>query len=520
MTTPSTSASDRSLRVVLPVAVGLLVAAAWVSDRGVIRHDLQIVAPNHVAPGDTLPVRAFLFERDEGLPQPRAVERVALRLVPLGSEEVVARGEAKAAVVLGLEGGLTIPGELPPGDYRLLGSATVEDKALLVSRRLRVENPPVLMERRGRPQTDAQRFELGPVRAWTARDDQEMGTGSGTVTGTEGDPREGVRLDVRVVGGDCSPPAPCELLVDLGARALAVRWREGDAWIGAGPECDGATARLGVARCFVSGSANARTLDVVALEAGRPIAHRRVQLPLGSASPALTELSALQPLGARPSFLLRGPLDEPNAFVVDLFHDERWLHTESVRVAPGQAVILARALDRPGLWRVQARSDPFGADHAATRLLFVGDRAALARSGYPEAWRTPLPPQLDDVGHPGDEGEDDDERAARFVLASAELELVTMPGLTRSAQQAEAGLHETQGIRRWAAALLILLAGFLVASAIVRRGLSAGRQATRLIEAAGGEVRPSSRAPVVGAGLFTFGLFVAVAGMVLSRGCL
>jgi hypothetical protein len=158
---------------------------------------------------------------------------------------------------------------------------------------------------------------------------------------------------------------------------------------------------------------------------------------------------------------------------------------------------------------VQVRTEPFAADHAATRLIFVGTLTELAASGYPEAWGVASMPEDADA-----------ERVARFVLAAGELELVTMPGLTRGAQQAEAGLHETQGIRRWGAAILVMLAGLLVAIAIVRRGLRADVEATRLMEAAGAIPEPRSKGPVYGAGLFTLMLFAAVAAMVLSRGCL
>ncbi|MCA9611419.1 MAG: hypothetical protein H6721_09025 [Sandaracinus sp.] len=506
MPEPSTPERDRGLRVVLPIAVGLVVAAAWVSDRGVIRHDLQIVAPNHAAAGDTLPVRAFLFERNEGIPEPHDLARARVELVPLGSERVVARSELVAGEVLGLEGALTLPDDLPDGDYRVLGRATVDDKALLVSRRVHVHAPPELMERRGRLQTDPQRFELGPKRVWNAHDDETMGTTSAEIVDLAR--LEAVPLEVRVEGGDCSPPGPCGILVHVGSEPMAVRLRERGEWLEAGPECDGVHVRAGLVRCVLEGSANARVVDAVALDDGHPFAWRRVQLPLGTAAPALTGVPGLVAPGTRPSFTIRGPLDEPSPFVIDLFHDERWLHTESVRVGPDEPVTPRRALDLPGLWRVQVRTEPFGATHAATRFVFVGDLAALERSGYPEAWQVPWV------------RDEDPDRAARFLLAVGELELVTMPGLTRGAQQAEAGLHETQGVRRWSAAALILLAGLLVAWAIVRRGLTASRQAARLLEAAGGEAAPASRAPIFGAGLFTLALFAAVAALVLSRGCL
>lgn len=524
-------APDRGLRVLLPIAVGLLVAAAWVSDRGVIRHDLQIVAPNFAAPGDSLPARAFLFERTEGVPEPRSLADATLRLVPLeggrtvfgprGQPRTVARGEVHAAEVIGLEGGLDLPRELAPGDYRLLGVATVDERQLVVSRRVHVADPPNVMERRGRLQTDVQRFEVGPLRAWTERDDEVMGAetqaGTQTETETETATRESVdlallslvRLEVRVVGGDCSPPVPCELLVDTGPAALAVRLREGSTWLDAGSECDGSTPRAGIVRCSVSGSANARVVDAVAFDEGRPIARRRVQLPLGTAAPAIVRAPTLVPLGSTPELAIRGVLDERAGYVVDLFHDERWLHTQSVAVSADEPFALSRALDRPGLWRVQVRTEPFAADHAATRLIFVGTLTELAASGYPEAWGVASMPEDADA-----------ERVARFVLAAGELELVTMPGLTRGAQQAEAGLHETQGIRRWGAAILVMLAGLLVAIAIVRRGLRADVEATRLMEAAGAIPEPRSKGPVYGAGLFTLMLFAAVAAMVLSRGCL
>src|SRR5690606_36614885 len=112
----------------------------------------------------------------EGAPAPRAIDEAVVRLVSLGRDRVtVARGELRHVEVLGLEGSLVLPESLASGDYRLLGVAHVDDRELLVSRRVHVQTPALVMERRGRLQTVPQRYELAPLRPWTPRDDEAMG---------------------------------------------------------------------------------------------------------------------------------------------------------------------------------------------------------------------------------------------------------------------------------------------------------------------------------------------------------
>ncbi len=164
-------------------------------------------------------------------------------------------------------------------------------------------------------------------------------------------------------------------------------------------------------------------------------------------------------------------------------------------------------------------------DAAATRLLIVSDDPVDALRAHPRQseWLDPMaagaPPVCE--GAPCSP-----ERLARFMMAAGELELVTYPSATSGAAQRSAGVHTTQTWRRIAAAVLVMLAGFLVAFVVMRRGLRASREARTLMHAAeieGAEDPARIRRmtwTVIGSALFVMATFGAVALLMISRGCI
>ena len=70
---------DLLIRVLIPAAVALIFIAVLVSERGSATRDLQLLAPVRAAPGQPLPLRAYLFDLREEIPRALA-EPVALRL--------------------------------------------------------------------------------------------------------------------------------------------------------------------------------------------------------------------------------------------------------------------------------------------------------------------------------------------------------------------------------------------------------------------------------------------------------
>ncbi|MBJ72805.1 MAG: hypothetical protein CMN31_15960 [Sandaracinus sp.] len=625
---------DLLIRVLIPAAVALIFIAVLVSERGSATRDLQLLAPVRAAPGQPLPLRAYLFDLREEIPRALA-EPVALRLEDEGGTVLAETRLEPVGEPPRMEGVILLPEEAGLGTHRLVAHAHVGEREVRVARRLEVEAAPAAPARRGRLQTDLQRWALEEV--------------SGVAPPSE--------LDARVVGGDCSIPVACELLVWVGepaagvsigesaavepeqrgpgvegegeaategarapaeaeaaaeaeararaparasaeaearaeaeaeaaaaapapaeaeaggrapaeaearARASASAEEEAPAEARAGAratidagavaraedgadptECDATPASVGVLRCPLHATGNEAVAELHAWRHGVPVGTRRVRLPMGLAAPAIrlarseataadarteTTEPALLPPGARPLLQVTPRYPDRSTVVVDLFHEGQWVHTATRAPA---AAPLARPLDRPGLWRVEVRRDPFATDHAAVRLLFVHPAAdtdpaaaldALARHPRQGEWADPLALRLRDgplecpVGCAPD-------RLARFLLAAGELELVVPPHATSGAAQENVGLHDVQsGRRRWAAALIVL-AGLFVAVVVVRRGRMASREARQLLAAAheGDDTPPPPARRALapwGYGALVWAAFGVVALLVLSRGCL
>ncbi len=485
------------VRALIPAAVALVILAVLIAEPGPARFDLQIVAPRAVVPGAAFPVRAHVMTAGDDPPQVVAAP-IAVDVRRLEGGEPLAEARLNPSAMLGVEGELRLP---PTAEGLLLirGRALVDDEEVFVWRRLRVALDAPVQPRRGRLQTDLQRYALGPVEGSAPPD----------------------RLDARVVGGDCSAPEPCAILVWVGRPAAAVRLADAaGAEVVEGTECDGRLVSTGVLQCAVRTNNNEASLAIVAYRDGQEVGRRTLQLPMGSAAPTLDSRPAVTP--ARLSIDVARRYDE-GPVIVDLFREGRWRH--STTYDRGEHVV---ELDGAGLWRIQARSDPFGGD-AATRLAVVAVNEgaaldALAQHERQRDWQDPMAvairrgdlpcPQPQDVSGPCAAA-----RWVRFMLAAGELEVASLPTYTSGAAQANAGLHDRGQRRRAWAAALIVVAGLFVAIVVVRRGLRATRQAERLLDA----VEPGHhqrRWTVWASGAFVTMVFVAAALLVLSRGCL
>lgn len=489
---------DLWVRALIPAAVGLVFVAVLVAEPGPARFDLQLVAPRVAEPGSTIPVRAHLMTAGQEPPQVIDAPVVVDLRAPRGGPPL-AQADLAASALFGVEGSLRVPPEAR-GELVLAGRASLAEEDAFVSRRLRVDEDAPPLPRHGRLQTDLQRYVLGPVQGPAPPD----------------------RLDARVVGGDCSGPGPCRLLVWVGRPAAAVRLVEAQgAEVLPHPECDGERVSSGVVACTVQATNNEASVVVAAYRDGGEVGRRSVQLPMGSAAPAL-ERSASITQGEVSLEVARRY--EEGALIVDVFHEDRW--RRSVTLAAGSHVV---QLDEPGLWRVQARSDPFGGGDVATRLVVVApsDQAALdalARHPRQRDWLDPMAVALrrGDLPCPEIEAAPGPCAAARwasFMLTAGELEVVALPTYTSGAAQTNAGLHDRGQIRRAWAAALILLAGLFVAIVVLRRGLRASRLAERLLEEADA---PHHQRPwtVWGSAVFVALVFLVAAMLVLSRGCL
>jgi len=497
---------DLLVNVLVPVAVALILIAAGLAERGPAPRDLQLVAPRSAHAGQTIPIRAYFLDLAEAAPEPieGASVEVVLRGVEGADPTPLAQAELRPSEHLGYVGELSLPAAVQ-GTRQLFatGRAPGEDDEPFdeARRRIAIGSTAEPAPRRGRLQTELQRYQLGP----------KPGTA----------PPE--HLEARVVGGDCTNHMPCRLIVWVGAPAASVELRDLSGAREA--ECEEGVTN-GFVACSLAVRGNEANVAVVALRDGEEVGRRRLQLPMGSPAPALRRERALVPVGHRPSLAVAG-LDE--RYVVDLFHEGFWTRSTTLTPTGGQ-LELPWPLDRPGLWRLQVRRDVFGSNSSAVATWWVSDDpgqsalAALAAHPRQNDWMDPLARVVGELECTGPGPSCDPERIAAFMLAAGELEVVTYPRSSSGAEQAYAGIRSVQWGRRSAAAGLIFLAGLLVAFVVHRRARGAGQQARRILEEGReveAEASPSRRDVVPAASAaFLVLIFAVVAAIVLARGCL
>ncbi|MEM9068346.1 MAG: hypothetical protein AAGE52_07555 [Myxococcota bacterium] len=480
---------DLWIRLLIPAAVGMIFLAVLLAERGPATIDLQLIAPREALSGVTIPLRAYVFELGDG--NPVALDASITVALKRGSD-VLATTTLDPSSVFGREGGLIAP-EGTEGELMLWASAMVGEEQAAVAREITIGPEASETGRRGRLQTDLQRYTLFPP---------------------SGDPPDA--LEARALGGDCSAPGPCELRVWVGEPPAGVALVDVEGGtVAPRPECNGQVETSGVVRCAIETTNNEATITVAAYRGQVEVGRRRIQLPMGLAAPELTLDSS--------SLRVRRRHEEEGALIVDLFYEGRWQGTATLEPEDSQALP-----PFPGLWRVQARADAFGSDHAATRLFMPNATPAqIAQHPRQNEWLDPMA-----LAHrrgefrcePADSLMCSDARLAEFMLAAGELEVAVVPSATSGAAQVNAGLHDTHQDRRGWAALLIALAGFFVAMVVIRRGLQATQEARRIIAISEGEARltENERPPwgIYASAGFVMTVFGTVALMVLSRGCL
>ncbi len=499
---------DRGFIGMLTAAVGLILAAAWVSEMGALRYDLQIAAPSVVRPGAPLPLRAHLLDRAS--PGALPLESIELELYPAPEGEVEQTERYRPAPELesiqtwtidnpslwdGVEGRVTVPG-VESGDYVLFARAQVggEDSPQTVAHPLQIATdprPPLPV--RGNRRYENQRYALLERSGEDAPE----------------------QLDARFVGGSASLDGEeAELLVWVGEGAAEIRLEavEGMGTVSFREDACESGETSGVVRCLLRAEGDHAQLDVVAFRSGVEVGRRRVQLPMGTNAPRISVPSLIAP-DARDARL---EVQHIGDIAIDIFHESAWVDTRS-----GQDELTFQVPVAPGLWLAQARDAPlYGTDHHMRRF-FVGTLEELAHNlagiRAQQRWPNPISQAIADGRFscaPAESVHCSDERIARFMLSGAEYDGVEGALYTRGLAQAQERDEGKRNRQRGLAGFLIVLAGILVAIAVGRRGLRASKEADTIRE--DGKV---SRAPVFGASLFVVACFVAAAMIVMARGC-
>lgn len=329
-------------------------------------------------------------------------------------------------------------------------------------------------------------------------------------------------LDLRVIGGACVPSEPCHLSAWVGAPAASVRL-EPHPPVTLLSSAEATAPTDGIVRFDVRIDGPEAEVELVAARDGVDVARRRVRLPLLLGGVPLEGTFGL--LDGQPEVVV--PAHE--AVIVDAFRDRLWERTTSASAPTGvhaRAVLPEDALHLdPGLWRVQMRTDPFGADSAGVRFAYLradteSDAHALRqikrrleREGADDALtpRLPLPgvePRLQ----------------AEHALALLEMDVIQPPAAMSGAEQRDSTLDEHRVRVRWLAVAVIVAVALFVAGYMLRRGLVAAREARDVLTMAG-DREARSRRSVVSMTLRVVAIvalvvlaFVSVAILLLARG--
>ena len=467
-----------------------MLAALWISGTPPSTPDLRLSAPVVARPGASIGLRAWQVDRDD---EGYTVVRAPPVEVELRNEAGMRLGgiALDASHVHGREGTLPIPPDVD-GELTLVARAAIEGREVNVERTLYVREGIDSKLPKGREVNAFQVYELEPIRAH--------------------DPARapGV-LDPRVEEGACVPDLGCTLIVWTGDWSGRVRFRPrvGVLADSAPRPVEGGFATIPLT---VRGQEGLGVVEAVAPD-GRVTASREVRLPLVQGG-----LVARASLRDGALFLAWESLGGEAPVLVDVFEDHRWvrafsLHPEHpVADAPG-----------PGVWRIQARADVFSDNTAAVAYVVVpatGDTDTL-RAAAESVMKTADREGLDPLAAAilDDRFSGDADGAMRALFAAPSFGVVAVgPGVSARIGVDEA-LAREQDIRRWQAAGVILLLGFVVSMVLLRVELTAQARAGRFLDELGDEGAARRHRSPPGRGLWAFVLlvFVLIAVLALSK---
>lgn len=501
-------ASDWVLRIVLPILVATLFIGVLIYERGTHDVDLRVIAPAEVAPGDPIPVRAFVLEGVGAAELPRVVPHpVSIDTRPMDLEHP-AGTPLTPSPVAGVEGTLVAGTEV--GEQRLYLVATLpEGEHARVQRRVEVSRTPAAIARVPRTTTSAREYQPGPLRAEEAAP-------------------AGLRLDARVPSGVCVPEVPCELLVWVGGEVPArVEVEPGEGLEVVEPPAP----TVGIASLTLVVRRLEATVTLRALVDDTVVARRAVQLPMSPGGLMASMDHVMVPAGQPVSVSVSG-VSGPSAAVINVFRGGHWVAATSIAAgdeAEAAPIITLPPL-APGLHHVQAQASAFDvqgsgvavvcaypADDSieACLLALTGDARVRAREDELAATLR---------GEHAPLSEEDAARAFRFLAHEHARDLYGLPFPSSGLEQLAYGADERISGSRVVVALAMLLMGLVAASIVLRRAREGANVAEAVMREAGASedeahvTRGRLGRTTWLAALLVLGAFVLVAIMVLSRG--
>lgn len=452
-------------------------------------YDLQLTAPEAAQPNQDIPLRALFYEKLRSVEGPSLSPRKLDVLLEDRAGKVLARTRlAPARAGYGdIEGVLRVPGSLQ-GEFRLHAITVIDSLRVEVQRPLRIGEP-ARYAVQGRPLRALQQFSEGPLQP-------EAGEVAPDV------------LRVRVGGGACVPEEECHVFVHVGTPAATV-WVEGNSTVTpqsapASPRTTSSIVALTVithgpeAQLWLRASrACPSDSPTPCPEHGRQVAHRSIRLPVALGAAALRVKKLIVAPDESPAIALLGG---EGGCVVDVFDDGRWVRSGSApsctRDKPPPTAALA-----PGVYRIQARRDPYASSMAGVALCYVlAPGETRARALRELAGRVAALDSTDRFARSVMAAEDSalplDAPSFGYLAAALETGVIELPRPVSGYAATLERLAESQAQLRWLSIIALVLGALSLALSVGIRGLRAAARADALLLDAGhtGQMRRRARA--------------------------
>ena len=492
-------------RAVAPVLAFFALGLALFGPQRDTDYDLQLITPESAASGELLPVRALLYENLRGLEGPRLSARTLELQLRARKGRVLAHTQLTPARsgYADIEGSLRLPSDAR-GTFRLLAFVQLDDVRVEVSRPLRVGEATKLPIE-GRSMRALQQFSEGPIQA-------EAGAIAPAL------------LRTRIGGGACVPEEECRVFVHVGPPGAAL-WVEGNSTVTPGASSAQPSAETaGIVALSVVTHGPEASLWLRASRGGSLVARRSVRLPIALGA---SQLKVSESVVAAPNLPRVSVLGGERGCIFDVFREGEWLRTASAPSCAEPSALPVPPLS-PGVYRIQARRDPFGSSNAAVALAYLAaPKETRAQAFRVLAQRVVALDPADRFASAVTDAADADLQldAAGFGYLAATLEsgVIAMPRAVSGYTATLERLSERQSGLRWLSLVALALGAVSLALAVGRRGLRAAARADEILLDAGhtGAVRRRARVrAMVSLALSVLSLvlvFVVVGAYVMAR---
>ncbi|MBN1656213.1 MAG: hypothetical protein JXA30_20760 [Deltaproteobacteria bacterium] len=464
---------DPIVLVIVPAATALTIFSLLITEQLEIDYDLQVTAPDRSRPGAVIPLRSLLLGHLRRVQGPELVVLPAVAQLEDGRGNVVVRARLRPSFAKTMEGLLVLPKGFE-GRAVLRVAARLSDDLVTATAPLEVSKDPPPSRVQSRKLGPLNRFSAGPVKA-------------------VGNAQPPSALEIRVVGGVCVPEQRCDLLVRVGTPPASIEIAQTASVTPIAREPTVSEPTDGIVPLSVVTHGPEAELRLKALRESIVVAEREVRLPIDLATTSLRLKSAIVATSSKITFRLEDKREDSGC-IVDAYHRNRWVFTgwskdcvkeNSLRFVPQGSVA-------SGLWRIQARRDPFGNDSSAARLLYLrgeeqSDSDVLRAIAVGLSASHPNDDYLSRVAaQPGRYLSQGLERQAAYLFAADEQEgLIAPPAAVSSYPEAEARLRRHRNILRRFSLFALALTGVALGLLVVRRGLRAASAAREIMAAAG-----------------------------------